>query len=58
MEEQEKKTYRVLPGKFYANLKEGDTVKLTAAEAAPFLEELEEVSEGAPDSPAPAEPTA
>lgn len=39
--EEEKKTYRVKPGQRYAHLTEGETVELTATEAAPFLQELE-----------------
>jgi len=49
--EQEKKTYRVKPGQRYAHLTEGETVELTATEAAPFLEELELVKPDAKKAP-------
>jgi len=42
-EEEPKKTYRVREGKVWAHLKAGDTVELTAAEAAPYPDDLEEV---------------
>jgi hypothetical protein len=54
-QEQEKKLYRVKVGRLWAHLKEGETVELTAAEAAPYLaEDLEEV----PDDDAPKKPAA
>jgi hypothetical protein len=56
-EQQEKKTYRVKAGRVWAHLKEGETVELTAAEAAPYLaEDLEEVTDDAPKKPAPKKP--
>src|SRR4030095_1675016 len=54
MEQQEKKTYRVKPGRVWAHLKEGETVELTEAEAAPYPEDLEE----GPDEAAPKKPAA